>query len=93
MGDSHALNLHNALKECIPEEKLNLASVVRTAFPRVNFSNPYIINKNQNNKNNINLNNRLEVLNPTRENLTEEKTIIIANRNPIYFTLIQLMVL
>ena len=50
LGDSHARNLYDALKKCFPEDKLKLASVVSTPFPRVNFTNPYIIDKYKNNK-------------------------------------------
>ena len=87
VGDSHAYKLHQAFKECIPKQKLKLATVMRTAFPRVNYSNPYILDKDTNNYNNLLLNQLLkEALNPSRDKDLNKKIIIIANRSPIYFS-------
>ena len=41
------------IKNCFLPNKLHLASVPRTPFPSINYSNPYLINKEKNNENNI----------------------------------------
>tara|TARA_B100000242_G_C43043986_1_gene487199 strand:+ start:476 stop:2449 length:1974 start_codon:yes stop_codon:yes gene_type:complete len=85
VGDSHALKLYSVMKECLPENQLKLASIYRTAFPRVNYSNPYLISKIKNNEKNYLLKEKFMKEYNSSEFNNNKKNIIIANRNPIYF--------
>ena len=85
VGDSHALKLFNVLKKCLPKNQLKIASIYRTAFPRVNYSNPYLINKIKNNENNDLLGKKFMMAYNSSGINKAQKNIIIANRTPIYF--------
>lgn len=85
VGDSHALKLFNEMKVCFPPNKIHLASVPRTSFPTINYSNPYIINKEENNKNNKLLKKKYINSITLLDSESKNKNIIIANRKPIYF--------
>ncbi|WP_320682334.1 acyltransferase family protein [Prochlorococcus sp. MIT 1314] len=85
LGDSHAYKLYKALLECDSRKQIRLAYVDRTAYPRVNYSNPYLISKEQNNRNNNILTEKVfSELNSTR-NKSKMQNIIISMRTPIYF--------
>ena len=85
VGDSHALKLYEEMKECISTNQLNLASVQRTAFPRVNYSNSYLISKKENDENNILLKENFFKKYNLSKSESRKRNIIIANRNPLYF--------